>query len=72
MYQQKYANNPEMMQKILAETVDDLKHGLFKGRVAIGNDSHEVHTVLSIFKQSKGAATQAAQTLLNPEFSLAL
>ncbi|MDE6091186.1 MAG: AHH domain-containing protein [Duncaniella sp.] len=71
-YQQKYVNNPEMMQKILAETVDNLKQGLFKGRFAIGNRSHEVHTVLSIFKQSKGVATEAAQTLLNPQLSLAI
>lgn len=71
-YQKKYSNNPEMMQKKLAETVDNLKQDLFKGRFAIGKGSHEVHTVLSIFKQSKGEATQAAQTLLNPQFSLVL
>lgn len=68
-YQQKYANNPEMMQKILAEKVDNLKQDLFKGRFAIGEESHEVHTVLSIFKQSSGVVSQAAQTLLNPQLS---
>lgn len=71
-YQQKYANNPEMMQKILAETVDNLKQDLFKGRFSIGKGSHEVHTVLSIFKQSSGVVSQAAQTLLNPQLSPAL
>ena len=71
-YQKIYASNPEMMQKVLAETVDDIKQNLFRGRTAIGKNSHEVHTVLSIFKQSKGVATQAAQTLLNTQLTPAL
>lgn len=68
-YEKTYANNPEMMQRLLAETVDDIKHDIFKGKLAIGKGSHEVHTSISIFKQSKGAATQAAQILLTPQFS---
>lgn len=68
-YNKKYANNPEMMQRLLAETVDDIKQDIFKGRLAIGKGSHEVHTSISIFKQSQGAATQAANVLLTPQFS---
>lgn len=68
-YEKKYANNPEMMQRVLAETVDNLKQDLFKGRFAIGKGSHEVHTVLSIFKQNKGAATEVANKLLNQQLS---
>lgn len=71
-YGKKYANNPEMMQKILAETVDNIKQDIFKGRLPIGNGSHEVHTVLSIFKKSKGTASQAAKTLLNLQLSPSL
>lgn len=63
----KYANNPDMMQLVLAETLDEAKKDIFKGRLAIGKDSHTVHTALSIFKNNKGVATEAAKSLLNPQ-----
>lgn len=62
-YQKKYANKPKMMQRVLAETVDNLKNDLYKGRLAIGKGSHEVHTAMSIFKQNRGLVTQAAKSL---------
>ncbi len=69
-YQKKFANNPEMMQEILAETVDNLRRRLYTGKTSIGKGSHEVHTIWSIFKQNKGVASQAANTLLNPQLSI--
>ena len=49
-YQKQYVDNPEMMQQVLAETVDNLKKQLYKGKLAIGNNSHTIHTIWSIFK----------------------
>lgn len=48
-YQKKYANNPEMMQKVLAETVDKIKMDLYKGKMQIGGEPI-VHTWWSVFK----------------------
>lgn len=64
-YQKQYAKNPEMMQKVLAETVDNIKEQLYKGNLAIGTGSHQVHTVLSIFKESNGVVTEAAKEISN-------
>ncbi|WP_446784740.1 MORN repeat-containing protein [Macellibacteroides fermentans] len=49
-YSKQFANNTEAMQKVLAETVDNLKLQLYKGDLAIGTNSHSVHTVWSIFR----------------------
>ena len=62
-YQKQYAKNPEMMQKLLAETIDNIKGQLYRGNLPIGNGSHQVHTVLSIFKESSGAVTSAASKI---------
>lgn len=64
-YQKQYSNNPEMMQKKLAETVDDIKKQLYKGKIAIGKDTKSVHTITSIFKESKGIVADAASRLTN-------
>lgn len=48
-YQKKYANNPEMMRKVLAETVDKIKMDLYKGKMQIGGEPI-VHTWWSVFK----------------------
>lgn len=64
-YQKRYAKNPEMMQKVLAETVDNIKDQLYKGNLAIGSSSHQVHTVWSILKDSKGVVSEAASDLTN-------
>ena len=72
-YQKQYANNPEMMQQVLAETVDNLKKQMYKGELAIGNGSHTVHTVWSIFKNKNapGIVSNAASKILVPVFNLA-
>ena len=67
-YQKQYANNPEMMQQVLAETVDNLKKQLYKGELPIGSDSHTIHTVLSIFKNNSGVISNAAQNIMAPFF----
>lgn len=64
-FKKKFANNPEMMQRVLAETLEDAKKDLLKGKLAIGKGSHTVHTAFSIFKDNKGIATQASKSLLN-------
>ena len=51
-YQKKYANNPEMMQKVLAETVDKIKMDLYKGKLSIGDGANAVHTWHSVFKSN--------------------
>ena len=71
-YKKQYANNPEMMQKVLAEKIDEIKEKLYKGDLAIGHDSHQVHTVLSIFKESQGAVTDAAKNVTQPVYNLAI
>ena len=71
-YQKQYAKNPEMMQKILAETVDNIKGQLYKGNLAIGTGSHQVHTIWSIFKESQGAVTDAAKNVTQSVFNLAI
>ena len=63
-YKHKYANNPEMMQKVLAEALDELKKKLYKGELAIGKSSHQVHTVFSIFKESKSIIKDNSQSLI--------
>ena len=67
-YQKQYANNPEMMQQVLAETVDNLKKQLYKGELPIGSNSHTVHTVWSIFKNKNnpGIISNAAQNIMEP------
>ncbi|MFJ1366978.1 AHH domain-containing protein [Capnocytophaga canimorsus] len=64
-YKKQYANNPEMMQKVLAESVDEIKKKLYKGNLAIGGASHQVHTTLSIFKESGSIIKENAQPLIN-------
>lgn len=72
-YKKQYANNPEMMRQVLAETVDNLKKQLYKGELAIGSDSHTVHTVWSIFKNKNnpGIISNAAQKIMVPILNLA-
>lgn len=72
-YEKQYANNPEMMRQVLAETVDNLKKQLYKGELAIGSDSHTVHTVRSIFKNKNnpGIISNAAQKIMVPILNLA-
>ena len=72
-YEKQYANNPEMMRQVLAETVDNLKKQLYKGELAIGSDSHTVHTVWSIFKNKNnpGIISNAAQKIMVPILNLA-
>lgn len=71
-YQKQYAKNPEMMQKVLVETVDNIKGQLYKGNLAIGTGSHQVHTIWSIFKESQGAVTDAAKNVTQSVFNLAI
>jgi hypothetical protein len=56
------------MRQVLAETLDNIKKELYKGKLAIGSDSHEVHTVLSIFseKSISSVVSDAAQAVLQP------
>ena len=49
-YKKQYAKDPDKMRQVLAETVDNIKSQIYKGKIAIGNGSHEVHTAWSIFK----------------------
>lgn len=72
-YQKQYANNPGMMRQVLAETVDNLKKQLRKGELAIGSDSHTVHTAWSIFKSKNnpGIISNAAQKIMIPILNLA-
>lgn len=65
----KYKNNPEMMQKLILEQLDQFKKDIYKGKLKITGSSHEKHTVLSIFKQNRGAVSKAAQSLLNPQLN---
>lgn len=71
-YGKQYANNPDMMQKLIAETVDNIKKKLYKGELAIGTSRHEVHTVLSIFKESKKTAAEASRNIINAIGHLAI
>lgn len=60
-YGKKYAKNPEMMQKVLAEAVDQLKDQLYRGKLQIGKEKI-VHTSWSIFKQPvAGVAKEVKQ-----------
>lgn len=72
-YQKQYAKNPEMMQQVLAETVDNIKKQLYKGKLPIGSDSHTVHTAWSIFKSenASGIISNAAQKIMVPILKLA-
>lgn len=63
-YQKQYAKNPEMMQKVLAETVDNLKEQLYKGKLAIGSGAHTVHTPWSIFTKNIGVVSDASQNII--------
>lgn len=56
-----------MMQQVLAETVDNLKKRLYKGELAIGADSHTVHTAFSIFKEKStvSVVSDVAQNTIN-------
>lgn len=49
-YKKQYAKDPDKMRQVLAETVDNIKSQIYKGEIAIGNGSHEVHSAWSIFK----------------------
>lgn len=49
-YKKQYAKDPDKMRQVLAETVDNIKLQIYKGEIAIGNGSHEVHSAWSIFK----------------------
>ena len=71
-YEKQYGNDPERMQQVLAETVDHLKKQLYKGELAIGSNSHTVHTVWSIFKSTNGSGivAKAAENILTPIFNL--
>lgn len=71
-YQKQYANNPEMMQQVLAEAVDNLKKQLYKGELPIGSNSHTVHTAWSIFKSKNnpGIISNAAQNIMAPILKL--
>lgn len=60
-YQKQYAKNPDMMRKVLAETVDNLKEKLYKGELKIGSGAHKVHTPWSIFTDSKDIVSDAAK-----------
>ena len=62
-YKHQYAKNPDMMRKVLGETVDMLKQNLYTGELAIGGASHQVHTVLSIFKNSGKAIREGAKPI---------
>ena len=62
-YKHQYAKNPDMMRKVLGETVDMLKKNLYNGELAIGGASHQVHTVLSIFKNSGKAIREGAKPI---------
>lgn len=64
-YSKKYANNPEMMRKVLAETVDGLKKQIYKGDLLVGK-TKEVHSVLSIFKQQTGVASSMYKQIASP------
>ncbi len=72
-YQKQYANNPEIVRQVLAETVDNLKKQLYKGELPIGSDSHTVHTAWSIFKSKNnpGIISNAAQNIMVPILNLA-
>lgn len=63
-FKDKYANNPEMMQKVLGEAVDQAKKRIYKGQLAIGRDGL-VHTTLSIFRKEavRGNARSLSRTL---------
>ena len=56
------------MQQVLAEAVDNIKKQIYKGELAIGGNSHTVHTVLSIFseKSISSVVSDAAQAVLQP------
>ena len=62
-----------MMQQVLAETVDNIKKQLYKGKLPIGSDSHTVHTAWSIFKSenASGIISNAAQKIMVPILKLA-
>ena len=62
-HQKQYTKDPEMMKKILAETVDNIKDKLYRGELAIGSGSHAVHTPWSIFTDSKGVVLDAAYNI---------
>lgn len=62
-FQKQYANNPEMMRKMLGESVDNIKKQLFQGKLAIGGASHQVHTTLSIFKESGSIIREGAKPI---------
>ncbi|MCM1141636.1 MAG: AHH domain-containing protein [Muribaculum sp.] len=64
-YGEKYANHPEIMQKLILEELDNFKRQLYKGELAILKNGHEVHTIFSVFRSPEGAASKAAYSLLN-------
>ena len=51
----KKGDSPEVIQQKLAETVDEIKKQLYKGELAIGTNSHAVHTAASIFGEGTKA-----------------
>lgn len=63
-YAKKYANDPEMMQQVLGEAVDNLKKQLYKGTLGTGKDQI-THTAFSIFKQPYGEITREANQIIN-------
>ncbi|MDE7347317.1 MAG: AHH domain-containing protein [Muribaculaceae bacterium] len=64
-YGKKYTRNPEIMQKLILEQLDDFKRDIYKGKLHITGASHEKHTVISVFKQSKGVVNTAMHELFN-------
>ena len=60
----KYPNDPDMIRKGLCEVVDEIKKDLYHGKLPIGKDKNNVHTIWSVFKQPNGAVSQASKKLL--------
>lgn len=68
----KYSYNPEIMQKLILERLDEFKKDIYTGKLHITGSSHETHTVLSIFNQTKGVVSEAANNFLNLQLSPSL
>lgn len=60
----KHTNNPELMQKFLAEAVDELKYKLYRGELAIGAESHQVHTTLGVFRDKASVVRDASSSFV--------
>ena len=60
------------MQKLILERLDEFKKDIYTGKLHITGSSHETHTVLSIFNQTKGVVSEAANNFLNLQLSPSL